>query len=357
MISVIGAGPAGSYVSYLLAKGGEKVNLYEEHSEIGKPVQCTGITTSYLKDIIKEDKFVLNEIKKVRVISPNKSEIDFNLGKKNLVIDREKFDKKVFDMARDEGVKVFLKHKFIGCEFKDNKINMKINKKVIETDYLVGADGPLSSVAKSCDIFGKRSFLVGVQARVRGKWDPDVFSVYFGNSIAPGFFAWIVPESEKVARVGLATKDDPSNYFKKFVNGKIIDKQGGVIPIYDHKVVSSKDNVFLVGDSAMQIKNTTGGGVYPGLVCAEELSKSILEKKNYEKNWKKRIGKELKTGAKIRNILNKFSDNDYDSLMELTKKDQIRNLIEKHDREFPSKFLFKMILKEPRFLKFSKKLF
>ncbi len=39
MISVIGAGPAGSYTAYLLAKAGEKVRIFEEHKEIGKPVR------------------------------------------------------------------------------------------------------------------------------------------------------------------------------------------------------------------------------------------------------------------------------------------------------------------------------
>ena len=49
MINIIGAGPAGLHTAYLLAKAGKEVNVFEEHKEIGLPVQCTGITTSHLK--------------------------------------------------------------------------------------------------------------------------------------------------------------------------------------------------------------------------------------------------------------------------------------------------------------------
>jgi len=47
-ISIIGAGPAGNYLAYLLAKNSFDVCVFEEHKTVGLPVQCTGITTSYL---------------------------------------------------------------------------------------------------------------------------------------------------------------------------------------------------------------------------------------------------------------------------------------------------------------------
>ena len=39
MITIIGGGPAGSYTGYLLAKKGFDVSIYEEHAEIGNPIQ------------------------------------------------------------------------------------------------------------------------------------------------------------------------------------------------------------------------------------------------------------------------------------------------------------------------------
>ena len=69
-VIIIGAGPAGCYAAYLLAKKGRDVSIFEEHSKIGLPVQCTGITTAQLKNIIELDrKFIINKIDTARIFS------------------------------------------------------------------------------------------------------------------------------------------------------------------------------------------------------------------------------------------------------------------------------------------------
>jgi geranylgeranyl reductase family protein len=354
MISIIGAGPIGNYAAFLLAKDNHEVNLFEEHSEIGKPVQCTGITTNVLSDIIKIKKeFIVNKIKKIRVNAPNKNVLELRLRKENFILDREKFDKFLFNKAKDEGVNVFLNHKFVNYD--KNKLLFN-NKKIYSTDILVGADGPNSSVAKSTNLFGNRSFITGMQARVKGNFDKDVFDVFMGN-VCPRFFAWIVPENEKVARIGLASDRNVSDYFKKFLRWKVLDKQVGLIPVYNPSLKTEKDNVYLVGDSATQVKRTTGGGLIPGLIAAEELAKSIKQKSSYEKNWKNRIGKDLRFGLIVSNILGRFSDKDFNLLIKLLKKQKTKNIIENYDREFPTKLLFRLILSQPGLLRFFHRLF
>lgn len=67
------------------------------------------------------------------------------------------------------------------------------------------------------------------------------------------------------------------------------------------------DRLLVVGEAAGQIKPTTGGGIYYGLVCADiaadtlhrafqdhEFSGSRLA--SYEKKWRARLGKELIVG-------------------------------------------------------------
>ena len=39
-IAIIGAGPIGCYAGYLLAKVGNKVQIFENHSQVGLPIQC-----------------------------------------------------------------------------------------------------------------------------------------------------------------------------------------------------------------------------------------------------------------------------------------------------------------------------
>ena len=353
MISVIGGGPVGSYASYLLAEKGFDVNLYEEHKEIGKPIQCTGLITSSLSKLVKiKNDLILNKIKKSRVIAPDGNFIEFNLDKPDLLVDRSEFDRFLFDKAKETGVKTFLQHKFISNE--GNKIKFK--NKIVKSDILVGADGPLSQVAKSNDMFGGRKFLLGLQARVKGKFEKDTFVSSFGD-IAPGFFTWIVPENEETARVGVASTENVAQYFDKFVKWKIIDKQAGLLPIYNPNINTHKNNVYLVGDAATQVKPTTGGGIIPGMFSAKELVKAIKYNKNYDELWKSTIGKELSAGLKVRKILNKFNNNDYNYLVKLTSQDKVRSIVENGNRDFPFAMLLKLAITEPRFIRFGSKVF
>jgi geranylgeranyl reductase family protein len=350
MISIIGAGPAGSYLSHLLASKGEKVNLYEEHSIIGSPIQCTGITTSSLKGILNMDQdFVLNKAKYARIFSPNNNFIEVKLKGANYIFDRDKFDRYLGELAVNSGAKLHLKSKYNGC--KNNGIKkIKINNELIETDILIGADGPFSNVAKSNDMFNNRKFVYGVQARCNLKCEEDKIDFYLGY----GCFGWVVPENNKIARIGVAAYDNANLEFeklRKLREGKIINYQSGMIPIYDPKVVTSKNNVYLIGDSATQVKATTYGGIIQSLLAAKEMSKSF---ENYDKNWRKVIGGDLWTSLYARKIMDKFSKKDYNELVRLFTQKRLKKVLEKNDRDYPSRFIFQLLLKEPRLLKFLK---
>ena len=132
-ISIIGAGPSGCYTAYLLAKQGHEVNVFEEHSEIGEPVQCTGIVTSTIKDIIDvPEDCIINKVKKARIYSPNGNYVGVNFKKDNLILDRKRFDNHIADKAIKAGAKVFLNNKFFGYDENDHlkmKRHIKLTKK------------------------------------------------------------------------------------------------------------------------------------------------------------------------------------------------------------------------------------
>ena len=221
MISIIGAGPAGNYAAYLLAKKGYEVKVFEEHPQIGKPVACTGIVTNAFREIIKEKSFIINRINRIRIFSPNNQFVEFNLKKPDLIIDREKLDNYLAEIARKKGAKFFLNHRFKGYENKNKKYLLKIlnNEKIknYETDYLIAADGPNSNVAKSSGLFGSRKFFFGIQARVKVK-NENIVETYL---IKKGF-AWVVPENKDIARVGLCSEEKDYNLvFKQFLKKRI----------------------------------------------------------------------------------------------------------------------------------------
>jgi len=359
MISIIGAGPAGNYLAYLLAKNNFDVCVFEEHKTIGLPVQCTGITTSYLGQLIELKKdFVINTINKARIFAPNNRFVDVRIDN-NIILDRTKFDQYLMEKSKKAGAKFFLNHRFLG--YKNNIIKIQdINAnmiKDIETDYLIGADGPLSDVAKSTGLKGKRDFLIGIQARVK-----------LNNSNVVEFYpfikeyAWVVPESKNIVRIGLTTRKNPKKALNDFVRKRlkkydIIDMQAGLIPIYNPKLRTQKGNVFLVGDAATMVKATTGGGIIQGLIAAKALADSIINKKDYNKEWKKAIGRDLLMHLKMRKIMDKFSIKDWNYLIKLFNEEKPKKILENYDRDFPSKFLVKLALIEPRLLYFLKYIF
>lgn len=354
MINIIGAGPAGNYAAYLLAND-HNVEVHEEHKTIGDPIQCTGIMTPDLKNLIKVSReFLINKIKRVKVYSKNEESF-FNLKRPNYVVDRKFFDSHIADMARDRGAKYVLNSRFLGCKV-ENNINVRFNNGNNECDYLVGADGPHSSVAKSVGIYGKRRFYVGLQATVKKKYEPDLVEFYIGKH----YIGWVVPENEKFARVGVSSETISGPMFKevmKLAGGEIVGRQAGAIPIYEDGIKTSyKNKVFLVGDAAAQVKASTHGGIIPGMIAATQLCEAIKTGKNYDKLWKKKIWKDLKIHSMIKKMMDNFNDNDFDYLLKLMNKDAVRKIVEEHDREFPSRFAFKLLMKEPRFLKFLTKL-
>src|SRR3989338_11189592 len=124
MIPIIGAGPAGSYLAYLLAKKGKEVTLIEEHEKIGSPVQCTGIVTASIDKFVKlPDDVIANKCSKVIVVSKN-SRIEAKTDE--IVMWRNKFDEFLANMAIDAGAKILTNHQFVGF---NNKNSIKIKNK------------------------------------------------------------------------------------------------------------------------------------------------------------------------------------------------------------------------------------
>lgn len=360
MINIIGAGPAGLLTATELSKAGKSVNIFEEHITIGEPVQCTGITTSHLNNIIKlPGNIIINTLDKAKVKSKN-NEIIFSLKHENIILDRKLFDQHLEKLAKKENVNIFKNHKFL--EYKKDYIiikDLKNNKtKQVKNTILIGADGPQSKVSK---IINKKNnqFLIGAQARVKINTNPNVFETELGD-IAKGFFTWLVPENKNIARIGLATNKNLNQNFKKLLStynidkNQIIDYQGGLIPLYNPNQKIKHNNIYLVGDAASQIKATTGGGIIPALNSAKLLAESIINKKDYQEQFNKILKKDLYTSLMIRKTLDKFKDKDFDYLIKLCKQKKIKNLIEEFDREYPSRYMLKILLKEPRFILFSR---
>lgn len=315
---VVGSGPAGCRVAEIVAREGYKVLVVEEHAEVGIPTQCTGFVSKKIGEI--PESIIVNRIPKAKFISGENS---FELKSKEpmRLMDRHAFDVFRSNLAKSAGVEFQFNTRFVGYE------NRKAitTKGVFETEMLVGADGPNSTVAKIFSIKHPENQLFLVQVRARGNFDPTVAELYFGSGTAPGNFAWVVPESKEIARVGLMTSVHPGNYFEDFLKKRLgskidfSDRLGDAIR-YGLIEKSVADGMLLVGDAAAQVKPFSAGGLVYGQMCAEIAGESIVKafqkndfseeffKENYEKKWKRKIGKGIKKGMLVKRIFEKIQD-------------------------------------------------
>lgn len=353
-VLVVGAGPAGSTVAKEVSARGFKVLMVEEHKEIGKPIHCSGLISKNIFNTIKLKKEEIErKIKGATFYSPSLKKATI-LSKKTqaYVVDRSKFDKRLAEEAVNNGTELRLNTKVLN--YNDAKI-------------IVGADGVNSLTREKFGFPKIKKFISGIAVFYKYTGRENKVSLYFGNEIAPDFFAWHIPRRNEV-EYGLATTSNAKAYLSNFlkmlkIENKPIRVMAGVIPMrcIDKTV---KGNVLLVGDAAGQVKATTGGGVVINTriakIAADVIIKALENEnigylKNYESAWRNKLGRELNYSYLIRKFLNSFDDEQYEQLIKLVSMDDVNKFILKcGDMDYPSA-LFKGFIKEPRMFKYAVK--
>jgi geranylgeranyl reductase family protein len=382
-VIVVGAGPAGSFVADSISKKGFKTALLEEHREIGKPVQCAGLVTHRVFDILGYKCALLNEVRGAKIHSPSDRTMFFQAEKsKASVIDRGIFDKTLGQRAVDSGAKLELGSKVTEVKRNESEIMVKVKSNGKRTEMkcslLIGADGTGSVVARSFDFPKPKTILSGFGAEcISDKAQVmDHVDIFVGNRIAPGFFAWIIP-TDKGVRIGLCTakgKQRPYHYFKKLISQnqvkesvgeiKIDSYVTGTIPI-GHLKKPFTDSVMLVGDAAAQVKPLSGGGIYLGLLCGNhcaDVALEALEKedvsehrlKDYGKRIQHDVGKELRRANQLRKIYIKLEDEHLEEGFDILSDEKLLSYIAKHgDIDYPSGLTKAVLKKAPRLMKFA----
>ena len=111
----------------------------------------------------------------------------------------------------------------------------------------------------------------------------------------------------------------------------------------------------MIGDAAAQVKASTLGGILPGLRAGYAIKESIETKQSYKKLCQE-LNKDLWINLKIYNILNKFSENEFNTLLKDLTKPKTKELIETVDRDYVSKMVFNLLFSNPKLLKYGLKL-
>jgi len=372
-VIVIGGGPSGLNASRILAEKGLDVVVLERKREIGIHSICTGIVgkEAFTEFNLSIDS-ILNNIQKVRMISPYSTQINYQhpVAFAN-VVDREKFDKYLADVAQEKGVEIELETHVLDISVNNNCVDVltKAKSKNLQkysAKMAIIATGIDYKLNKKLGLGYPKDFIYGIQAELETN-NFDSIQILVGNNIAPGAFAWVVPVYEKFVRVGLMTEKEPNGYFQNLMKRLNLTKglelnkkhiqfrgiaQGLVSRTYGERVIA-------VGEAAGQVKTTSGGGIYFGLLCSNIASRVVLKRfgegcfsaralAEYEKLWKKAIQKEILIGYYIRKICGKLSDSQIERMFQIAQTDGIIPLIrEKGNFDWHSELMLALIKKMP----------
>jgi len=346
-VAVVGGGPVGSYVAYKLAGWGYKVVVLERKEKLGEQVCCTGIISQEcVNSLAINNNVILRQINSARLFSPSGRLLRlWRQEAQACIVDRGAFDMAVASMARGKGVEYVLNSLVRDIEVKDNRVSveaMRLGERLsFEARVAVIATGFGSKISEGLGLGKASDFVMGTQAEVE-TIGVDEVEVFFGQDIAPGFFAWLVPTSPSKALVGLLSRRSPGFHLKKLMSallaeGKIASTEAkisyGGIPLKP-LTKTCRQRIIVVGDAAGQVKPTTGGGIYYGLLCADIAANTLqgalengdLSAKglaSYERQWRRMLGRELKIGYYARKFYERLSNRHIDRMFEIIKSNGI----------------------------------
>jgi digeranylgeranylglycerophospholipid reductase len=374
-VIVVGAGPSGLNAAKILAKKGLNVLVLEKKSEVGEHVICAGIvgTEAFEKFDLSEES-ILKKIQEIKIVSPDSNTILYKHPETfAYVVDREHFDRSI---AKDfEGMDIQM------------RCSTQVEDIVVDRDavrVLTGANGKHAeqysarvvliatgvnyTLHRKLGLGHPRDFLHGVQAEL-DLGPVDHTHVFLGKSIATGAFAWLVPIGPDMVRIGLITEADPEGCFRRLVEKHFPSRMAYL----NKKRVQFKpiaqgltsrtygERILVLGEAAGQVKTTTGGGIYFGLLCSEiaskvifkamesgDFSKSNLEE--YEKSWKKAIQREIRVGYYARKVCAKLSDRQIEKIFRFIQSDGFIPLVQERGNFDWHSDLLMLLLKRIPFL-------
>ncbi len=341
-VVVVGGGPVGSYTAYRLADKGHCVAVAERKSQAGERVCCTGIISQECADIFTiDDKAILRRVNSASLFSPSGNWLELRREEPQAcILDRAAFDRSMAERAQAAGVEYLYKSRVTDATIENDRTGVTVDRdgkeSKITAKCAVIAGGFTPGLIGRLGLGSFRDFTIGVQAELQTQ-DVSGVEVYFGD-VAPGFFGWIVPTTPDMARVGLMARQKPGHYLRKWleqlaVAGKIATADArisyGGIPLRP-LTRTYGERLLVVGDSAGQVKPTTGGGIYYGLLAAEiaaatlhqALSDDDLSARRlarYERGWRKKLGRELRTGYWARRLFERLNNRQIDRLFEIVK--------------------------------------
>ncbi|MEM1544831.1 MAG: NAD(P)/FAD-dependent oxidoreductase [Candidatus Methanomethylicia archaeon] len=284
-IAIIGAGPIGLSIAKKLSSLGHSVTVYEEHKSIGIPQHCAGVVSRSFIERYVGSKHILNRFNRIKLYSPSNISVTLHDNSWFVgVIDRVGFDCELYDRCYEYcclGVRV--------NAVNYRKASIEVNGIIKSYDLVINAEGASHRIlGKTLNPYVDR--VPGIQMDLECRLsnvDLDTIQVFF-SKLTPKFFIWLLPLGDGIVRVGLGSSRKPyTRLIYVLSKHPIISKQIGkyrVLRVFGGWILRGPvlktpylGRLLYIGDSAIQVKPLTGGGLLTGLKSVDALTKAFNE--------------------------------------------------------------------------------
>ena len=312
-ITIVGGGPAGAYLAYLLAKDGVEVTIFDDSHPREKP--CGGgISPKALEKFpilrkIHHSKRMLTDIK---VISPKNVEVHIKREghKQAMNVSRLHLDKYLLDKAVDEGTEL-IEERVTDVKQENDGWILKTRQNTLKTKTIVGADGTKSIVRqRTVGDIPKENLALTRGYMVEGI-ETDYNLIKFLNDTKG--YIWAFPREDHTSiGIGTEIKHSKDSIYKldRFIkstykNISILNRWSALIPhvtdVNFYKTPCAGENWILIGDAAGHVDPITEEGIIYALWSAELACDAIVNEnpKLFERLWRDEYEKDLATGVRL----------------------------------------------------------
>ncbi|HSV81991.1 MAG TPA: NAD(P)/FAD-dependent oxidoreductase [Ramlibacter sp.] len=294
---VVGASFGGLACARAAALAGLRVLVLEKKQFAGARLHTTGLivkdavdTVPWLREVPAA---MVRRIEGVRLYAPNLRHVDLHApGYYFWATDTPALLEWMVAAARGAGVEVRLETLFTGTRYVAASRSWKIplaSGEVLESRYLVGADGPLSRVAKALGLSQNRDFLFGFEREYAdADMERGLLHCFIDRELAPGYIGWAFAGAG-VAQVGLARRLLPGAGHGRPKLDALLAKaadhvrphglprsvRAGMIPCGGLLPRVARPGALLVGDAAGMVSPVTAGGIHTALQHGQQAGEAV----------------------------------------------------------------------------------